>query len=100
MSIEFFGTPVPALTAYSIRKVLDAITEFDDITVVRRDESELGIGFPENENSEVETATIGMRSGQVHVGFHACPRDQQSRVIRFLESTLRGMGCACQLREE
>jgi hypothetical protein len=50
MSIEFFGTPVPALTAGSIRKVLDAIAESNDIAVVRRDESELGIGFPENEN--------------------------------------------------
>jgi hypothetical protein len=100
MSIEYFGTPVPALTADNIREVLDTISELDGITAVRRGEAELGIGFPENEKSGMETATIVLKSERVYVGFHACHGVQQARVIQFLESSLKKMGCICQLHEE
>jgi len=100
MSIEYFGTPIPALTVDNIRELLDAISDFNEVRPVRRDESEVGIGFRENENSEQETATIVLRSEQVYVGFHACHGDQRTRFLQFLESRLKEIGCVCQLDEE
>lgn len=100
MSIEYFGTPTSALTIASIQRLMDTALEFTDIRLVRRDESELGIGFPENANPAQETATILLKPEQVYVAFHACHKNQREKVIRFLESTLRNFGCECQLEED
>ena len=100
MSIEYFGTPVPALTDDAIRELLDAIADFNEVTPVRRGESEFGIGFSENENSEQETGAIFLGPEKVSVAFHACHRNQRAKVIRFLESKLREIGHGCRLEEE
>jgi hypothetical protein len=100
MSIEYFGTPTPALTDNKIRRLVEALLELNYISLVRRDQSELGIGFRENSNSEMETATILLKPEQVYVAFHACQKNQRERLIQFLESTLTALGCECKLHED
>jgi hypothetical protein len=100
MSIEYFETPTPALTVDLIQQLMQAVVGFNNISLVRRDESELGFGFPENDNPQQETATILIKPEQVYVAFHACHRNQREKVIQFLESTLNELGCKCQLDEE
>ena len=100
MSIEYFGTPKPALTVDSIQRLVEAVLEFNAIILIRRDESELGISFPEIENPEQETATILLKPEQVYAAFHACHKNQREKVIQLLESTLATLGCECQLEED
>lgn len=100
MSIEYFGTPTPALTTESIQQVVDSMAQMSDIHIVRQDESEFGIGFPENQNFDEETATMMLKPEQVYVAFHACHLGQREKVVQFLESTMETLGFFCQLDEE
>ncbi len=99
MSIEYFGVPSPALTVNNIHQLVDSIAEFDDILLVRRDEFDLGISLPENDNSNQETATIVLKHDEVYIAFHACHKNQRDRVIYLVESILKEIGCVCQLEE-
>jgi hypothetical protein len=100
MSIEYFGTPAPALTVDTVQRVMDAVLAFDEIRLVRRDESELGIRFLHRGDPEQETATILLKPEQVAVAFHAGRENEREKVIRLLESTLAELGCECRLEED
>ncbi len=100
MSIEYFGTPSPALTVPLIEVVMDSISEITGINIVRRDDSAVGIGFTENENPEQETATIVVKPEDIYIGFHACHAEQRKKVLAFLMTKLAEVGCICKLDEE
>jgi hypothetical protein len=100
MSIEYFGTPTPALTTGAKKSLVALFHTFRAIQVVRQTENEVGIHFPENKIPKQEDATILLKEHQVYIACHACNSTQRDKIVRFIETTLSELGYSCKLNED
>lgn len=99
MSIEFTGIPHPQMCESTARDVLTEVAKNGGHTVVRKSDTELGLGYFDAERPSAEMISISINKNEVYVGIHAGTVDQRNQMMQFLKEQLSSRGCECVFEE-